>query len=32
MLTQQLIHDLIIPHTHQQQAAVMYTSCWVKWL
>jgi len=32
MLTQELILDLIIPHTHQQQAAVTYTSCWVTWL
>jgi len=33
MLTQQLIHDLNIPHTPQQHAAVMYTVCGcVTWL
>ena len=32
MLTHQLTHDLNIPHTHQQRAAVKYCICWIAWL
>jgi len=31
-LTQQLTHDLNIPHTHQQQAAVKYSIGWITWV